>query len=48
MTKTELFAEYPSHHADRRDRARHTVGIPAIVLPIAVLISYAAIDPAAP
>ena len=33
------------HDADRRHRARHTVGIPAIVLPIAVLISYAAVDP---
>lgn len=31
MTKAELFSEYGSYHADRRNRACHAVGIPLIV-----------------
>jgi uncharacterized membrane protein YGL010W len=34
MTKTELFREYASYHADRRNRACHAFGIPLIVLGI--------------
>jgi uncharacterized membrane protein YGL010W len=32
MNKTELFAEYASYHADRRNRICHAFGIPMIVL----------------
>lgn len=32
MTKTELFTEYASYHADRRNRICHAFGIPLIVL----------------
>lgn len=32
MTKAELFAEYGSYHADRRNRLCHAFGIPLIVL----------------
>lgn len=32
MTKDELFTEYGSYHADRRNRICHAVGIPLIVL----------------
>jgi uncharacterized membrane protein YGL010W len=34
MTKTELFTEYASYHADRRNRICHAFGIPLIVLGI--------------
>ena len=32
MTKAELFTEYASYHADRRNRACHAAGIPLILL----------------
>ena len=32
MTKAELFTEYGSYHADRRNRVCHAFGIPLIVL----------------
>ena len=34
MTKSQLFAEYGSYHADRRNRICHAFGIPLIVLGI--------------
>ena len=34
MTKTELFQEYASYHADRRNRICHAIGIPLIVVGI--------------
>ncbi|MBV8148823.1 MAG: DUF962 domain-containing protein, partial [Candidatus Eremiobacteraeota bacterium] len=34
MNKSELFTEYASYHADRRNRVCHAVGIPLIVLGI--------------
>ena len=34
MTKTELFREYGSYHADPRNRVCHAFGIPLIVLGI--------------
>ncbi len=34
MTKTDLFREYASYHADRRNRVCHAFGIPLIVLGI--------------
>lgn len=47
MTKTELFTEYASYHADRRNRACHAVGIPLIILGImgvAHLVTLGPID----
>lgn len=38
MTKTELFREYGSYHADRRNRICHAFGIPLIVLGIMGLV----------
>lgn len=32
MSKSELFEEYASYHADRRNRICHAIGIPLIVL----------------
>jgi uncharacterized membrane protein YGL010W len=32
MSKSELFGEYASYHADRRNRICHAIGIPLIVL----------------
>jgi uncharacterized membrane protein YGL010W len=34
MSKTELFREYASYHADRRNKVCHAVGIPLIVVGI--------------
>ena len=34
MTKTQLFREYASYHADRRNQLCHALGIPLIVLGI--------------
>lgn len=45
MTKAELFAEYGSYHADRRNRACHAVGIPLIVLGIMGLGRLVALGP---
>jgi uncharacterized membrane protein YGL010W len=50
MTKTELFREYGSYHADRRNRVCHAFGIPLIVLGImglAHLVSLGPVDLAA-
>lgn len=45
MTKTELFAEYGSYHADKRNRACHAVGIPLIVLGVLGLFSSIKLGP---
>ncbi len=45
MTKTELFAEYGSYHADRRNRVCHAFGIPLIVLGIMGLAHLVALGP---
>jgi uncharacterized membrane protein YGL010W len=45
MTKTELFAEYGSYHADARNRFCHGIGIPLIVLGVMGLASLARIGP---
>lgn len=50
MTKTELFREYGSYHADQRNRVCHAIGIPLIVLGImglAHLVSLGPVDLAA-
>ena len=39
MTRTELFREYASYHADARNRACHAVGIPLITLGIMGLLA---------
>ncbi len=47
MTKTELFAEYGSYHADRRNRICHGFGIPLIVLGLlglASLVRFGSVD----
>ena len=45
MTKTELFSEYASYHADSRNRVCHAVGIPLIVLGILGAESLVRIGP---
>ncbi len=45
MTKTELFTEYASYHADRRNRTCHAFGIPLIVLGIMGLAHLVRIGP---
>lgn len=45
MTKTELFSEYGSYHADRRNRVCHAFGIPLIVLGIMGLGHLVALGP---
>jgi uncharacterized membrane protein YGL010W len=45
MTKAELFSEYASYHADRRNRICHAIGIPLIVLGIMGLIHVIAFGP---
>lgn len=45
MTKTELFAEYASYHADRRNRVCHAFGIPLIVLGILGLLHLVRVGP---
>jgi len=45
MTKTELFTEYASYHADRRNRVCHAFGIPLIVLGILGLAHLVRIGP---
>jgi uncharacterized membrane protein YGL010W len=45
MTKTELFSEYASYHADARNRVCHAFGIPLIVLGIMGLAHRVALGP---
>jgi uncharacterized membrane protein YGL010W len=45
MTKTELFSEYGSYHADPRNRVCHALGIPLIVLGIMGLAHLVALGP---
>jgi uncharacterized membrane protein YGL010W len=45
MTKTELFTEYASYHADRRNRICHAFGIPLIVLGIMGLAHFVRVGP---
>ncbi|HEY5339684.1 MAG TPA: Mpo1-like protein [Candidatus Aquilonibacter sp.] len=45
MTKAELFTEYASYHADRRNRVCHAIGIPLILLGIMGLAHLAALGP---
>jgi uncharacterized membrane protein YGL010W len=45
MTKAELFTEYGSYHADRRNRVCHAFGIPLIVLGIMGLAHLVALGP---
>jgi uncharacterized membrane protein YGL010W len=45
MTKTELFSEYASYHADRRNRICHAFGIPSIVLGILGLLHLERLGP---
>ncbi len=45
MTKAELFSEYGSYHADRRNRVCHAFGIPLIVLGIMGLASLVRLGP---
>jgi uncharacterized membrane protein YGL010W len=45
MTKTELFAEYASYHADNRNRICHAIGIPLIVLGIFGMTSLLHVGP---
>jgi uncharacterized membrane protein YGL010W len=45
MTKTELFTEYASYHADRRNRICHAFGIPLIVLGIMGLAHLVRVGP---
>jgi uncharacterized membrane protein YGL010W len=45
MTKTELFSEYASYHADARNRMCHAFGIPLIVIGIMGLVHRAALGP---
>ena len=45
MTKAELFSEYGSYHADRRNRVCHAFGIPLIVLGIMGLLSLVRLGP---
>ena len=45
MTKSELFKEYASYHADRRNRIFHAFGIPLIVLGIMGLAHLVRLGP---
>jgi uncharacterized membrane protein YGL010W len=45
MTKTQLFAEYGSYHADRRNRVCHAFGIPLIVLGVMGLAHFVRVGP---
>jgi len=45
VTKTELFQEYASYHADRRNRTCHAFGIPLIVLGIMGLAHLVRLGP---
>ncbi len=45
VTKAELFSEYGSYHADRRNRVCHAFGIPLIVLGIMGLLSHLRLGP---
>ncbi len=45
MTKTELFTEYGSYHADGRNRACHAVGIPLILLGTMGMLHLATLGP---
>ena len=45
VTKAELFSEYGSYHADRRNRVCHAFGIPLIVLGIMGLMSLVRLGP---
>ena len=45
MTKAELFTEYASYHADRRNRTCHAFGIPLIVLGILGLAHVVRLGP---
>jgi uncharacterized membrane protein YGL010W len=45
MTKSELFREYGSYHADHRNRVCHAFGIPLIVLGIMGLAHLVALGP---
>jgi len=45
MTKTELYAEYGSYHADPRNRLCHAFGIPLIVLGVLGLLASVHLGP---
>ncbi len=45
MTKAELFTEYASYHADRRNRVCHAIGIPLILLGIMGVAHLASLGP---
>jgi len=45
MTKTELYAEYGSYHADPRNRLCHAFGIPLIVLGVLGLLASVRLGP---
>ena len=45
MTKTALFREYASYHADPRNRACHAIGIPLILLGILGALHFVSIGP---
>jgi len=45
MTKTELYAEYGSYHADPRNRLCHAFGIPLIVLGVLGLLASVRFGP---
>jgi uncharacterized membrane protein YGL010W len=45
MTKTELYAEYGSYHADRRNRLCHAFGIPLIVFGVLGMLASVHLGP---
>jgi len=45
MTKAELFTEYASYHADRRNRVCHAIGIPLILLGLMGLLHLVVLGP---
>lgn len=45
MTKTELYADYGSYHADSRNRLCHAFGIPLIVLGVLGLLAGVHLGP---
>jgi uncharacterized membrane protein YGL010W len=45
MSKSELFTEYASYHADRRNRICHAFGIPLIVLGVFGLTHQVRVGP---
>ena len=45
MTKTELYAEYGSYHADRRNRLCHAFGIPLIVFGVLGMLASGHLGP---